>query len=699
MRALLCWLAVAACTVSASGQSPQPFASGTTAITVDVVVRDKHGKPVTDLTRDDFQLFEDGVAQQLADMTLVAPEMAARGDSIAGAPTKEQQASRSAVTAPTFVALVFDRLSPEGRYLAWKGAQAYLSTQHEDDFAGVFLADLSLVTIQTYTNDRLKLAAALKDVTSRATSRFDRDAIRAPGKSLSDGDSDASVPIVASPESPGRPIAGGGVTGIGPRIIAMTGISDSLWKRMAMNQQGFATTNALLALIGGLGTLPGRKTIVFFAEGLAIPEAVLPHFQSVITSANRANVSIYAIDAAGLKVHGEEAEVAREVNAVGELALSVNERGESSNGTGSMEAMANAIRSSPHTSLTLLADRTGGFLINNTNDLGASFHTIDQDRRFHYLLSYTPKNTDFNGEWRSIIVKVPAREVQIRARSGYVAIQGSSQIPLLDYEGRAIADLNRRPPPSQLPVRAGAFVFPQPKGESRLAIVATTSAGLMAFDTTAAGFRTDFTLLAQLRDAAGDVVRKGSQPYRLTGRLADRDRAAAQDVIFYRQPTLPAGTYTLDVVADDAIARKAGVMRMPITMPAPTSGPDASSLVIVQRAEKLAPGTAPANELTAGDVQFYPNLGEPLKQSDSVSFYAAILPRGQTVSATLTLARGTMSLATLPLELGQPDATGRIQQTGQIPLKSVPPGTYDLRLTVHGGPEPVVRTATFSVEP
>jgi hypothetical protein len=117
----------------------------------------------------------------------------------------------------------------------------------------------------------------------------------------------------------------------------------------------------------------------------------------------------------------------------------------------------------------------------------------------------------------------------------------------------------------------------------------------------------------------------------------------------------------------------------------------------VQRAEKLAPGTAPANELTAGDVQFYPNLGEPLKQSDGVSFYAAILPRGQTMSATLALASGTTTIATLPLELGRPDATGRIQQSGQISLAPVPPGTYELRLMVNGGPEPVVRTAGFTV--
>ena len=54
----------------------------------------------------------------------------------------------------------------------------------------------------------------------------------------------------------------------------------------------------------------------------------------------------------------------------------------------------------------MLADRTGGFLINNTNNLAKGFQLIDADRRFHYLLTYAPKNSDFKGEWRRIAVKV-----------------------------------------------------------------------------------------------------------------------------------------------------------------------------------------------------------------------------------------------------------------------------------------------------
>ena len=46
---------------------------------------------------------------------------------------------------------MLDPLSPEARALARKGALAYLETSSENHYAGVFVSDLSLKTIQTYT--------------------------------------------------------------------------------------------------------------------------------------------------------------------------------------------------------------------------------------------------------------------------------------------------------------------------------------------------------------------------------------------------------------------------------------------------------------------------------------------------------------------------------------------------------------------
>ena len=268
----------------------------------------------------------------------------------------------------------------------------------------------------------------------------------------------------------------------------------------------------------------------------------MPQFDSVVATANRANVSVYTIDAAGLRVHSKDAETGREVRAIGAQSMIVNPDGSTGGSLGAMERMDDVLRKDPRTSLTLLAERTGGFLIENTNDLARGFREIDTDRRFHYLLTYTPKKLDFSGEWRRVEVRVPSRKVEIRSRSGYPAVRSLSAIPLLAYEGPALAALERTPPPADLPLRLGAFVFPDVKGGSRAALMVAASGETLTFETTPEGFRTDFTLMARVKDATGEIVRKGSQPYRLTGPAADRERTQKGEVLFYRQPELPPGS-------------------------------------------------------------------------------------------------------------------------------------------------------------
>ena len=48
-------------------------ATAVTAIVVDVVVRDRDGKPVTDLKASDFELFEETVLQDIGSFTPVEP--------------------------------------------------------------------------------------------------------------------------------------------------------------------------------------------------------------------------------------------------------------------------------------------------------------------------------------------------------------------------------------------------------------------------------------------------------------------------------------------------------------------------------------------------------------------------------------------------------------------------------------------------
>ena len=57
----------------------------------------------------------------------------------------------------------------------------------------------------------------------------------------------------------------------------------------------------------------GARRVLYFCEGLTIPDAQQARFRQVIDTANRNNVSVYTFDSAGLRVQSAQQQTAREV--------------------------------------------------------------------------------------------------------------------------------------------------------------------------------------------------------------------------------------------------------------------------------------------------------------------------------------------------------------------------------------------------
>ena len=131
---------------------------------------------------------------------------------------------------------------------------------------------------------------------------------------------------------------------------------------------------------------------------------------------------INAVDAAGLRVHSEEARLGRNVDLAGARGIGDAQRGEGA-WTKDIERQSDLLSSRPAAVLGRLAGETGGFLIDNTNDFTSGFARMQQERTTYYLLAYQPTNTATDGKFRKVKVKVKRSGVTLRARSGYVAAQ------------------------------------------------------------------------------------------------------------------------------------------------------------------------------------------------------------------------------------------------------------------------------------
>ena len=75
--------------------------------------------------------------------------------------------------------------------------------------------------------------------------------------------------------------------------------------------------------------------------------------------------------------------------------------------------------------LKKLAEDTGGraFFVGEVIELEKSFTSVMRELRSQYLIAYQPSNSDFNGKYRQIEVRVPNRkDLKIRTKKGYVAL-------------------------------------------------------------------------------------------------------------------------------------------------------------------------------------------------------------------------------------------------------------------------------------
>ena len=365
---LLAILGIVAGTIRSDAQQPpaqratEGVKTTVTAVLVDVVVRDKHGILVRDLHQSDFEVLEDGVSQTIGSVTPIfeEPPVMAAAATVATPVVPAEAPSQKAATVP-ITALVFDRLTPDGRQVAIKAAKSYLGDKKETpNYMGVFGIDLSLKSYTPFTRNVEELRKGIDSVENRASASFGID------KDRLDKVTQAADAAQQSTDSAAGAAGGPGGSGMGSsgataQLASMEARMLRGFDVLERDEAGYSQVNALYAMIGAMRSLPGRKSILLFSEGVAIPPAVQRLFLGVIDAANRANVSIYTMDAAGLRAVSQQHEIADEVNKAGNRTLNPGRNNVANEPLmKSLEKNEDVLRQDAHTGLDELAQGTGG---------------------------------------------------------------------------------------------------------------------------------------------------------------------------------------------------------------------------------------------------------------------------------------------------------------------------------------------------
>jgi hypothetical protein len=311
----------------------------------------------------------------------------------------------------------------------------------------------------------------------------------------------------------------------------------------------------------------------------------------------------------------------------------------------------------------------------------------------------------FDGRYRTIAVKVARPGVTVQTRKGYYAVRPEYAVPVRGYEAPALALLDRSPRPDAFPIKVGALSFPERDRPGLAPVLVEIGGNTMAWapERTGGGAHAQFAVVVRIKDERGREADRLSQEYSLKAAPDKVPQARGGAILFYREADLPPGRYTAEAVAYDAIAQTAGTRSATFEVPKPApEGLRLSSLMVVSRAEKLSTeeqtGKSP---LHYGEVMLYPNLGTPLRKSVApvLGFFFSVYGKSTAPGprATLEIQQGSKVVAMTTTELGAPDANGRSQNAGVLPVSSLPPGSYTLKVSVADGQGVQFREAPFTV--
>lgn len=698
----------------AQGVTPQPirpptFHTGVDAVLLDIVVRDKKGRPVRDLHRDEVVVVEDGQPREVSSFRLVEGEAPpAQVEPASGASTMRPDPLRRI----TLVTLVFDRLGQNARQLARQAALDFVSKDFPPgQWISVFTLDDRLTLRQDFTRDRAALTRAI----DRAMLSASREEAAPLPAQTRERDTSSPYANVGADQGPGGGAGGGssvaGTAAVQAAMDAVVQRVKSYAESAELQQRGQSTLFPLMALAKAEGALEGRKAILLFSEGFRVPANLEEAFRSTISEANRANVSFYAVDARGL-------DTSRALEAAGaalDKAGRTSQQELAKRGAGAVtvdevmntETAQAALQSNTQAVLEELAESTGGFLIGNSNDLRKGLDKVSGDLASYYEIAYAPKDSPFDGRFRKVEVKVSRKGVDVQARTGYFALPPTDTAPLMPYELPLLAAAAALPPPHAFDYRVGAFRFHRTPRGRQYSLFVEVPLDSLTFDENrkAKTYTLRFTVLALVKDSSGRIVERMSNAYPLEGPIDKLPALKRGNIVFKRQLWLSPGRYTLWSVARDQASDRASVQRVDLDVPVEREGVRVSSLSIIRRVDQAGEQADSVEDpFRSGPMRIVPSLDAPISKSANkqISAYVVVYPdsrRTDKPALTFDLVQNGKVFGRAGAELPAADEHGRVSYVATFPADLFAPGAFELRAVARQGDSEDSATTTFTVVP
>lgn len=661
-------------------QRDTTFRVETNIVTVNVTVLDKDGKPIENLKKEDFQLFEDGKLQKLQAVDFqklqsnVLPPVTA-ADSLPPPPPKgynpdaDKAAAKSSLLTKyqdrRLIVLLFDfsSMQPAEQARARDAAIKFLKAQMtSSDSVSVMVYGSALKTIQDFTSDR--------DLLINLINKF----------RLGDSSENASV---ADEGSDSQDASG----------------------QFVADETEFNIFNADLKLAAledaarGLGQYPEKKALVYISSGIQKNGVDnQSQLRATVNTAIRSNVAFYPIDARGLSalVPGGDA------TSAGGFGNEV--------ASGSTQASnRNNFQNQQETLATLALD-TGGKALLDSNDLTEGIRQVQKDFSSYYVLSYVSGNTAQDGKFRQIKVKLvspAALRAKLDYRQGYYASTTFAHMSDSDKEAQLAKAMQSDNPVTDLPMAVEVDYFRLEKEKYFVPVSVKIPGSSLVFTGKGAKQATQLDFIAEVFDARNRSAATVRDTIPLKVDQAIAGQVTQKSIEYATGVTLTPGNYKLKFIARENGTGKVGTFETPFTIPDLSAEKTmrTSSLVLSNQRQpvaeqvggvKNAKKLVAANPLISDGQQLMPNVTKVFRPGQSMLAYVEVydptipdfLPenfRRANIQASLALYRDNKKVFESPAVRANKlnttrDATLPVWLT--VPLKDIPLGKYDCQVNL-----------------
>jgi VWFA-related protein len=657
-------------------------------VSLNLVVRNKQGKLVSDLKPEDISVFDGGKSVKISTLRLVSGD---NGEHI--------------------VTMVFDRLGLAAGHNAREITGKILKMVPQNGFSiCVMKAGGRLMLYHDFTSDRQGLADAISLATDDEKSADGKSAEAAEKRVIAvaqTGSDESGAKVSAAERSTAQ--------------IVLASLQES--QRVAQELHTQPGLSGLLALARTQQRLPGRKTIIYFVQGLQSEATTETRLRDIVGAANRAGVSIYVIDATALTAEADQGMVAmmamgntRSAQAQapphpiattggGGLPQTVPQPppGLAPMVSNQMDRYETADPNANKSPLVAFAESTGGAYVPPGADMKKPLRRMIEDMTTYYEAAYVPPIDEYDGQFRAIDVKSLREGLKISSRAGYFALPPDSGRTIRPFEAPLLKILADTQLPTDIAFHAKVLRLGDlPSGNQNALIVQIpVSAIETRNDPNSNLYSLHVTLVAQIKDKSGAVIEHFSEDIPRHGSLSSKD-SQPEFITMQRHFTAEPGQYVLEAVVLDQNNGKSGAQRAEFEVPRDPEGPSLSDVTMVQRIDPVPEEADPDEPMRYGNGRVVPSVtGGVAKGTKELSFFFMVHSEGDPDSRPkleMEVLKSGDSIAKVPLTLRKTDGPATIPYLASIQAGGLPGGDYRVVERLAEGGKTSEQSLAFRIE-